>query len=452
MNRASRAAWTRTKDIKARLAKRWKKGEFLSAEAPQPDPLGARTPQGEPPSGDDGAGSPQAKPPPDASLFPLRLKLKGPTSSEMLEHFDEVRAWVQELERAEARAPFALEWKSVDHRQLGRNRVPEAVSFDDCDSLASFLGEHEALETFRTLAARVVGRHPVLAEWVARYPFELLEHADSVDRLLEVVTWLAGHPRPGIYIRQMSLPGIDTKFVESHRRILAQWLDPVLPPEAVDTRYSGVRGFETRYGFRTRPEIVRFRLLDERLAPAAGGYTDLTVPMAEFCRQPPGGGPAGVPEPGGIPDFDSPRSHTVPITDVFVTENDINGLSLPDRERSIVLFGRGYHFASLAAARWLHNVRLWYWGDIDTHGFAILSEFRSHFPHARSLFMDRETLLAHEPHWGSEPKPVTVDLRYLTTQEHALFDDLRSNRYAERLRLEQEFVNFSYVMRSLEQL
>ena len=448
MSRSSPKAWTRAKDIRIRLAKRWKKGEFLAAEAPQEGPLGARTPQGGPPSGHDRVGPPQAEPPPDASLFPLRLKLKGPTSSEMLEHFDEVRAWVQELERAESKAPFTIDWKTVDHRQLGRNAIPEAITFADCDSLAAFIGERKALERFRDLAARVSGRVPGLAGWIAGHPFELLEQADSVDRLLEVVTWLAAHPRPGMYVRQMSLPGIDTKFIEGHRRILAQWLDLVLPPDAVDTRYSGIRGFEARYGFRTRPELVRYRLLDERLAPTVGGYTDLTVPVAEFCRRPPGGS-GGTPEPTGPPDSDPTRSRTIPITDVFVTENDINGLSLPLRAGSIVIFGRGYHFASLAAAHWLHDVRLWYWGDIDTHGFAILNEFRSHFPHARSLFMDRETFLAHETHWGCEPKPATGDLPHLTEHEHALYEELRSNRYGTRLRLEQEFVDFGYVTRTL---
>jgi hypothetical protein len=39
--------------------------------------------------------------------------------------------------------------------------------------------------------------------------------------------------------------------------------------------------------------------------------------------------------------------------------------------------------------------------DIDTHGFAILSQARSVFPELKSLLMDRETLLANRPLWAS---------------------------------------------------
>jgi len=82
-------------------------------------------------------------------------------------------------------------------------------------------------------------------------------------------------------------------------------------------------------------------------------------------------------------------------------------------------------WAALARATWLHRCQLHYWGDIDTHGFAILDQLRGHFPHAASFLMDRETLLAHRLHWGEEPEPARHDLSRITTQEAAVYDDLR---------------------------
>jgi hypothetical protein len=38
-----------------------------------------------------------------------------------------------------------------------------------------------------------------------------------------------------------------------------------------------------------------------------------------------------------------------------------------------------------------------YWGDLDTHGFAILDELRAHCPHAESLLMNRATFLELAP-------------------------------------------------------
>ncbi|MCQ4166197.1 DUF3375 family protein [Tahibacter harae] len=86
--------------------------------------------------------------------------------------------------------------------------------------------------------------------------------------------------------------------------------------------------------------------------------------------------------------------------------------------------------------------QLHYWGDIDTHGFAILDQFRAHFPQAASLLMDQEMLRAHRLHWSEEPESRHHDLLRQTPDEVALYDDLRFDRFQSRLRLEQERVGF----------
>jgi len=107
---------------------------------------------------------------------------------------------------------------------------------------------------------------------------------------------------------------------------------------------------------------------------------------------------------------------------------------------------------ALARASWLHRCQLHYWGDIDTHGFAILDQLRGYFPGAASFLMDRETLLAHRLHWGEEPDPARHDLSRLTTEEAAVYDDLRFDRHQPRLRLEQERVGFGRVKERLRGL
>lgn len=136
---------------------------------------------------------------------------------------------------------------------------------------------------------------------------------------------------------------------------------------------------------------------------------------------------------------------------VAQVENEINFLAFPDVPQSIVLFGAGYGWETLEPARWLTDCPLHYWGDIDTHGFAILDQLRSRFPHVGSLLMDRATLMAHEAFWGDEDDQVIRDLPRLTTHESELFDDLRDNRIRHGLRLEQERVGFGWVRANLEE-
>ena len=205
--------------------------------------------------------------------------------------------------------------------------------------------------------------------------------------------------------------------------MLSELLDLVLPPDFVDSAANGVGQFARRFGFLDKPVRIRFRLLDPALPslPGCKGLPDLTVDAASFADL------------------------MLPVERVFITENETNFLAFPAVAHAIVVFGAGYGWEALARAAWLHRCRLYYWGDIDTHGFAILDRLRSHFPEVASLLMDRDTLLAHRPHWGEEPAPAVQDLSRLTAQEAELFDALRFDRLQPRLRLEQERVGFRWM-------
>jgi hypothetical protein len=134
---------------------------------------------------------------------------------------------------------------------------------------------------------------------------------------------------------------------------------------------------------------------------------------------------------------------------VFITENEVNYLAFPARTRAAVIMGGGYGFSQLAGTAWLRGPRLRYWGDLDTHGFAILDQFRSVFPEAESFLMDRATLLGHRELWTTEPAPTHAELGRLSPEEASLYDDLRSDRLSASLRLEQERLRFSWVEAAL---
>jgi len=118
----------------------------------------------------------------------------------------------------------------------------------------------------------------------------------------------------------------------------------------------------------------------------------------------------------------------------------------------MVIFGAGYGFENLATADWLQHKDIFYWGDIDTHGFAILNQLRATFPRTQSLLMDQQTLLAHRPLWGDETQPETANLARLNAEESALYDQLRHNHWGNRVRLEQERIGFDDLCRALRVL
>ena len=136
----------------------------------------------------------------------------------------------------------------------------------------------------------------------------------------------------------------------------------------------------------------------------------------------------------------------------FVTENLVNFLAFPPVAKSNVIFGAGYGFDEVRMADLIAHCTVHYWGDIDTHGFAILDQLRGHFGHVESFLMDRCTLMSHEALWGKEEDQVTHDLLRLTEPETALFDELRDNRIRKGLRLEQELVSFQWIRAALDSL
>jgi hypothetical protein len=137
------------------------------------------------------------------------------------------------------------------------------------------------------------------------------------------------------------------------------------------------------------------------------------------------------------------------IKRVFITENEINFLAFPPQRNSLVIFGAGYGFEALAQAAWLASVDIFYWGDIDTHGFAILDQLRARFPHVQSLLMDERTLMAHREFWGMEKTPECRVLPRLTTDEQTLYQALINNHHQSHLRLEQERIQFDDVLAAL---
>ena len=140
------------------------------------------------------------------------------------------------------------------------------------------------------------------------------------------------------------------------------------------------------------------------------------------------------------------------VSRVFITENEVNFLAFPPVRDAMVIFGAGYGFENLGRACWLGQLPLHYWGDIDTHGFAILDALRARLGHVESFLMDRSTLLAFEPLWGVEDSPIDRELPRLTADERSLYDDLRDNRLGRRVRLEQECIGFGRVTDALARL
>jgi hypothetical protein len=249
--------------------------------------------------------------------------------------------------------------------------------------------------------------------------FDWLADAPDVEfkRLVAVLRWLIAHPGSGLYVRQLPIPGIDTKWIGANRSGLVDLLAQHQEAEPADLRDADLHQLA---GLRHEPDVMRLRILDPALRTAIGGLGDITAPIEQIAALP------LVPER------------------VFIVENLQTGLAFDDLPGAVCFMARGYAVDAFGAIPWLRGCPWHYWGDLDTHGFAILSRLRHYFPEVRSLLMDADTLHRHRDLWQQEGKLAAGALERLTSEERAVLDGLSTDRWGERMRLEQERIDWRF--------
>ncbi|RBG30260.1 DUF2220 domain-containing protein, partial [Xanthomonas oryzae] len=152
----------------------------------------------------------------------------------------------------------------------------------------------------------------------------------------------------------------------------------------------------------------------------------------------------------GLEDITAPIAQIaalrLPVRRVLIVENRETGLACESLPGTLVLMARGYAVEYVSNIGWLRELPLYYWGDIDTHGLAILHRLRTHAPHTTAVLMNEATLQATpRALWGHERRPHRAQrLAALSIQEQRLYADLRGGRFGPSPRLEQERIAWDY--------
>ena len=366
--------------------------------------------------------------------FPLQVSLKRPTDKQLLHDFAVLTAAQQAFERELLpHAGVSLLKQQVSYATMGRQNVPVAVVFESPEALARFCGKWQEWQQFIADSKRLHAGFPHVRIGQQISIKQLLNHAGEWEKLIAIAHFFRANPLPGCYLRELPVAGVDSKFIEHRKQTVKTLLDAVLPADAINSQYTqmGEHGFEKRFGLRFDEPQIRFRLLDPQLYYEVGGLRDISLPISHFAQL------------------------SLMVDRVFITENLVNGLAFPNVKNALVIFGKGYSVQLLKQIQWLHRCRLYYWGDVDTDGFAMLSQIRGYFSNTQSLLMDEATLLATKPFWGAEAlnkRQTPESLPNLIPAEAALYSKLKADHWQPRLRLEQERIPFSLLTEQLRQL
>lgn len=344
----------------------------------------------------------------DASL---EIVLHPPNERTVLAEQAAAIAWV-EAWRGVRGAGITVVWSSRRWSSVGAQEVPERLVIAGPDAIARFAGPamSRAWDLLRRRAGMLLERFdsPDLSEAVRRHARTIENLSDpDFEILVAVVAWLAEHPSSGSRIRQLPIRGIDTKWLERHRSVVESL------HAAATSRVS--------LGLLAAPDLVRVRFLDP--AVNSGGLVDVTSPVEELAAL------------------------DIRPAVVFVFENLETVLAMPPRFGAVVVHGGGYAVGRLARIPWIRTGRVVYWGDLDSHGFAILHALRSGCADVTSVLMDESTLLAHRDLWVPERQPARGTYPTLTAGESRALDTIRSEG---DVRLEQERIPWSLALEVLD--
>lgn len=317
---------------------------------------------------------------------------------------------------------YAVEWKERNSRRYGRNLFPERILFQTAEDFLRLIGKQREFSAFVAAVERIRRRFPELGPWIRSHRQELVSATSDIEGLLAVVDYFVVNPRPACFARELPAP-VDTKFIERNQRILRSWLDIVLPSHTIR---ADEEHFDRRFGLQYVEPLILVRFLDAAL------HQQSCLPWQEFA----------------VP-LHTLAEHPIQCERALVVENKVNLFTLPPIAGAIALGGLGNAVTDLRYLTWLADKELWYWGDIDVEGFEILSRLRAIFPHATSIMMDEETILAWRESIGRSgsgraPAPPPG----LKPAEMLAFGVCTS----ENLRIEQERIRQQYVLQRLTSL
>ncbi|ORC34022.1 hypothetical protein B4O97_14130 [Marispirochaeta aestuarii] len=302
------------------------------------------------------------------SVFPYRPRVN------LKIDFSQYNEAVRQIRKLETQAKeqkgfgYVIEFKTVRTRKFGTQTIPKAILFETPEDLFRFIGKKaevaalfEAIDlTRKTIAVPdpwLCRNIPMILRYLDRWP-DILRTAHQLSEL-HTNTDLRG-------LNRRTLPiSLDTKFIERNRTPIQKILEE-MGRESLDLDspiYSSdffvwTRFYEAAYSFYN---------------------ADMGIfPVEEFSTM------------------------ELPAERILVIENKAcfirplpplitSILKRESQETTLLIWGQGNACQRLKEVPWLMRKNLYYWGDMDLHGLAILGRFRSIFPHTLSAGMDLAT-------------------------------------------------------------
>lgn len=358
---------------------------------------------------------------------PLQVRLRpGVSSSASIERigFDAWHTWREAWRKVDLTHLDGVVVEETQIRVVGQTvRAPVRVCVDttsSCvDAISALAGASDrvGVERARTVAHLLDAAGAVLTPATLRAATRLSD--PDLDVALDAVAWLSDHADTSAWTpRQLPVPGMHTKWLQTHRAVLA-----------------ALAGRDVTVETRPRLAVIHLTYVDPTYLASGGRRHDSWTAgdRHELAYAP---------------------------QNVLIVENRDCRLWFPDVANTVVVEGGGKAAAAhLCDVTWIANAqRVFYWGDIDSDGFAILDRLRSELSPritVESILMDGAAFerYAHlgvtRDAKGITLRPSVTRLDHLTPAEAECHAAIATAGTAVVRRIEQERINLADAQRVL---
>lgn len=318
---------------------------------------------------------------------------------------------------------YQIEFVEVNNRKVKASRFPDSIKFISEADYLCFIGKESERDIFVQITNKIINAIPTLREWILQNPDAVIDNVKDWDGLIKVCSYFLKVPKPHLYLRELPIE-VHTKFIENNKSVLTSLLN-FLIGEFINKEE---KQFETRFNLKLPESLIRFKILDTNLSMNYfNGMDDISIPVSQFEKM------------------------SLPISKVIIVENKTTlytFLALPQLDATVAVYGGGRAISLLKNVKWLDKVNVYYWGDIDAHGLAMLNQFKGYFSKTQSILMDKATLDNFKEFQVIGTNMEDTVLEHLNDFELSFYRYLRINN----IRLEQEKIPDSFVKLTLATL
>jgi hypothetical protein len=350
----------------------------------------------------------------DESTWPVSLPIGRPSAADISSNWEELAATIRLWRDLHTGNVI---WESTTFRATGAPiDLPVAWEIRSPDEWAAACHDRTVRTEYESLRSILASTDPIFhAAFVRERSLWKNKSTSETIQAAHLAMLLSPGCAEGRPLRALSLAGIDSKFFERHRSLIVRLLDLRFDGEA------------SRQGLETFLDAWResdhWLLLADLGQPLTLSFPRMRVRASDLATT------------------------GIPARAILIVENESCLHLLPQNLPGVIaILGAGNNLTWLNST-WLQNVRLAYWGDLDTWGLTLLARARSHAPHLTPLLMTREVFDHQKSSAVPESTPATGTApTHLTPDEAALYHHLLASTAG---RLEQEFLPSTLVLHSI---